>query len=71
MTGGAHAKYKTDGVLDMNKWRARMEVRHTGHQGRRGCCVADGTLIGNLVLDEPHNKATGSQAANSWGPAGR
>lgn len=71
MTGGAHANYKTDGVFDMNKWKSRMNQYNTpAIKAAVMAAVADGTLIGNSVLDEPHNRATGAEAANSWGPAG-
>jgi hypothetical protein len=67
MAGGAHRQYKTDGVFDLSKWLARMsdyntsEIREAIAQG-----VADGTVIGNIVMDEPHNTV----AQNSWGPKG-
>jgi hypothetical protein len=67
MAGGAHRQYKTDGVFDLSKWIARMsdyntsEIRDAIAKG-----VADGTVVGNIVMDEPHNTV----AENSWGPKG-
>jgi hypothetical protein len=67
MAGGAHRQYKTNGVFDLSKWIARMsdynttEIRDAIAKG-----VADGTVVGNIVMDEPHNTV----AENSWGPKG-
>jgi hypothetical protein len=67
MTGGSHNQYKTAGVFDFSKWLAKMDtydrddIREAIAQG-----VADGTIIGNSVMDEPHNTVNQS----SWGPKG-
>jgi hypothetical protein len=67
MTGGSHNQYKTAGVFDFSKWLAKMDtydrddIREAIAQG-----VADGTIIGNSVMDEPHNTV----AQSSWGPKG-
>ena len=67
MTGGSHNQYKTDGIFDYSKWLAKMvtydtpEIHQAIAQG-----VADGTIVGASVMDEPHNTAAGS----SWGPKG-
>jgi hypothetical protein len=67
MTGGSHNQYKTAGVFDFSKWLAKMDtydndaIREAVAQG-----VADGTIIGNSVMDEPHNTVNQS----SWGPKG-
>jgi hypothetical protein len=67
MTGGSHNQYKTDGVFDQSKWLAKMntydrpDIHDAIAQG-----VADGTIVGASVMDEPHNTAEGS----SWGPKG-
>ena len=68
MAGGAHRQYKTAGVFDLSKWIARMSDYNTTeiHDAiAKG--VADGTVVGNIVMDEPHNTV----AENSWGPKGR
>jgi hypothetical protein len=67
MTGGAHRNYKTDGVFDMAKWKAKMDRYNTAPiQAAVAAAVADGTIIGNSVMDEPQN----TSADNSWGPPG-
>lgn len=67
MTGGAHDKYKTDGVFDMARWRSVMDGYNTAAiREEVAARVADGTIIGNSVMDEPHN----TSADNTWGPAG-
>jgi len=67
MTGGGHWKYMTDGVFDMAKWRAKMDSYNTpAIKAAVAAGVADGTIIGNSVMDEPHN----TSVDNSWGPAG-
>jgi hypothetical protein len=68
MTGGAHGQYKTNGAFDMAKWRAKLESYNTAAiKSAVAARVADGTIIGNSVMDEPHNQSAGP---NSWGPAG-
>ena len=67
MTGGSHNQYKTGGVFDYGKWLAKMltydtpAIHEAIDQG-----VADGTIVGASVMDEPHNIEDGS----SWGPKG-
>lgn len=69
MTSGKHDKYKTGGVFDMSKWLAKMNTYNTpAIKATIAAAVADGTIIGNSVMDEPHNTSTGN--GNSWGPAG-
>jgi hypothetical protein len=68
MTGGSHDRYKTDGVFDGGKWRAAMDRYGTpAIQAAIADGVADGTIIGNSVMDEPQQSGTDSKA---WGPAG-
>ena len=72
MTGG-HAPYLStiDGVLqfDRDKWNARMqefntpEIRDAVAKG-----VADGTIVGDVVMDEPN--VSGGGDGNTWGPPG-
>ncbi len=67
MTGGHHRNYMTDGVFDMAKWRAKMDSYNTPTiRTAIAGAVADGTIIGNSVMDEPANVSL----SNSWGPAG-
>jgi len=67
MAGGAHRQYLTDGVFDMDKWMRRMREYDT-QQIRDAIAggVADGTVVGNSVMDEPNN----TSPDNSWGPKG-
>jgi hypothetical protein len=69
MTSGKHDKYKSGGVFDMGKWRAKMDTYNTpAIRAAVAAAVADGTIIGNSVMDEPHNTYRGN--GNSWGPRG-
>jgi hypothetical protein len=71
MTGGARANYLTDGVFDMAKWMARMDVYNTPEiRAAVAQAVNDGVLIGNSVIDEPYNVGGPGNEANSWGPRG-
>jgi plastocyanin len=68
MTGGAHTRYKTDGVFDQAKWEAAMDAFDTpAIRDAVAAGVADGTIIGNTVMDEPQQSGTDVKA---WGPAG-
>jgi hypothetical protein len=63
MTGGKHTNYMTDGVFDMPKWIAKMDTYKTSAiKAAVAAGVADGTIIGNVVMDEPNH--------HSWGPKG-
>ncbi|MEO7476731.1 MAG: hypothetical protein ABIY46_15500, partial [Gemmatimonadales bacterium] len=67
MTGGAHAKYQSNGVFDIGKWKARMDEFNTpAIQTAVAAAVADGTIIGTSVMDEPQNRSPGK----GWGPPG-
>lgn len=67
MTGGAHDRYKTDGVFDEAKWQAAMDAYDTpAIRSAVGQAVADGTILGNSVMDEPQQY----RGDKSWGPKG-
>jgi hypothetical protein len=67
MTGGNHKNYMTNGVFDLAKWRAKMDSYNTPSiREAIAAAVADGTIIGNSVMDEPANVSP----TNSWGPEG-
>jgi hypothetical protein len=69
MTGGGHSNYMTDGVFDMAKWESKMNLYNTSAiRTAVSAGVADGTIIGNVVMDEPH--AYGLGDGNTWGPQG-
>ena len=68
MTGGSHDRYKTDGIFDMTKWQAAVNGYDTpAIRDAIAAGVADGTIIGNSVMDEPHQAGPDSK---DWGPAG-
>jgi hypothetical protein len=67
MTGGSHALYMTNGKFDQAKWEAKMDTYNTpAIRQAIAAGVADGTIIGNSVMDEPANVTK----TNNWGPAG-
>ncbi len=68
MTGGAHNNYKTNGKFDITKWQAKMNTFNTPTIKQAvAAAVADGTIVGNSVMDEPQQAGTSEKA---WGPAG-
>lgn len=67
MTGGKHSLYMTHGAFDMAKWQAKMNTYNTpAIRAAVASAVADGTIVGNSVMDEPAN----TTATNTWGPQG-
>jgi len=69
MTGGKHSNYLTGGVFDMAKWIAKMETFNTSAiKAAIAAGVADGTIVGNDVMDEPN--VSGAGDGNTWGPPG-
>jgi hypothetical protein len=60
MTGGSHATYLTNGAFDFTKWKNRMDQFNTATiRNAVAVGVADGTIIGNSVMDEPEFKDWG------------
>jgi hypothetical protein len=60
MTGGSHDLYLTNGVFDMAKWQAKMRSYDTpAIRSAVAAAVADGTIVGNSVMDEPANVSWG------------
>jgi len=73
LTGGKHANYMSviDGVyqFDRSKWQAKMDTYNTASiRDAVARAVADGTIVGASVMDEPH--VSGGGDGNTWGPAG-
>ena len=69
MTGGSHENYLTNGVFDLAKWQAKMATYDTPViRAAVAAAVADGTIIGNSVMDEPN--VSGGGDGNTWGPPG-
>jgi hypothetical protein len=60
LTGGAPKQYSTNGAFDLAKWEARIDqynttpIRDAIAEG-----VADGTVLGNSLMDEPEHKNWG------------
>jgi hypothetical protein len=68
LTGGSHDRYKTNGVFDMAKWKAAVNGFDTpAIRDAIAAGVADGTIIGNSVMDEPQQSGT---TIKDWGPPG-
>jgi hypothetical protein len=60
MTGGEHLNYITNGKFDLAKWTARMDQYKTIEiKNAVAAGVADGTIIGNSVMDEPEFRSWG------------
>jgi hypothetical protein len=69
MTGGSHENYLTDGVFDRAKWNAKMDTYNTPEiKAAIAAGVADGTIVGAHVMDEPQVSGLGD--GNTWGPRG-
>ena len=67
MTGGDHNQYMTPGTFDMAKWQAKMNSYNTpAIRQAVAAAVADGTIVGNSVMDEPQN----TTPRQGLGPAG-
>jgi hypothetical protein len=70
MTGGGHSNYMTNGVFDRSKWNAKMDLFNTPEiRTAVAGGVADGTIIGASVMDEPQVSGAGADG-NTWGPPG-
>jgi hypothetical protein len=60
MTGGSSSKYLTNGKFDLAKWKNRMNLfKTTAIKNAVAAGVADGTIIGNTVVDEPETRQWG------------
>lgn len=61
MTGGLSTRYTTNGQFDMAKWKARMNTfNRSTLKTAVAAAVTDGTLIGNLMIDEPETVRWGT-----------
>lgn len=60
LTGGATSQYTTNGAFDLAKWQRRVDQYNTGPiREAIAAGVADGTVIGNSLMDEPEHKHWG------------
>jgi hypothetical protein len=61
MTGGETERYTTNGQFDLTKWKQVMNTYNKpALKTEVAAAVADGTLIGNQVIDEPETKRWGT-----------
>jgi hypothetical protein len=61
MTGGPSTRYTTNGQFDLAKWKAAMNTYNKSSlKTAVAAAVTDGTLIGNLMLDEPETVRWGT-----------
>jgi hypothetical protein len=60
LTGGAPKQYSTTGAFDLAKWEARIDQYNTAPiRDAIAAGVADGTVLGNSLMDEPEHKNWG------------
>ena len=60
LTGGAPKQYSTNGAFDLAKWQARIAQYNTAPiRDAIAAGVADGTVLGNSLIDEPEHKNWG------------
>ena len=61
MTGGPSERYTTNGQFDMTKWKNTMnKYNKSALKTAVAAAVADGTIIGNQMIDEPETKQWGT-----------
>jgi hypothetical protein len=60
MTGGNSRDFKTNGKFDYYKWKNRMDTfKTTAIRNAVAAGVADGTILGNSIMDEPETPQWG------------
>ena len=66
MTGGPSSRYSTNGKFDMVKWKNKMNQYNTAAiRSAIAAGVADGTIIGNQMIDEPETPRWGGNITKS------
>jgi hypothetical protein len=61
MTGGSYVDYTTNGQFSMTKWKSAMNTYNkTAIKNAVAAGVADGTIIGNQLIDEPETSRWGT-----------
>jgi hypothetical protein len=61
MTGGPSTRYTTNGQFDMTKWKNVMNTYNkSALKTAVAAAVADGTIIGNQMIDEPETTKWGT-----------
>lgn len=66
MTGGPSTDFTTGGKFDFGKWKNRMNTfKTTTIKNAVAAAVADGTIIGNTMIDEPETPKWGGVVTKS------
>ena len=66
MTGGPSTRYTTNGRFDFTKWKNRMNAYKTSAiRSAVAAGVADGTIIGNQLIDEPETRRWGGNISKA------
>jgi hypothetical protein len=66
MTGGSASDYKTNGRFDLSKWKRRMNAFQTSKiRNAVASGVSDGTIVGNVMIDEPETSKWGGNISKS------
>jgi hypothetical protein len=66
MTGGSASDYKTGGKFDLSKWKRRMNSFKTSTiRNAVANAVSDGTIVGNVMMDEPETPNWGGNISKS------
>lgn len=66
MTGGGSHRYTTNGKFDLTKWKNKMNTFNTATiRNAVAAGVADGTIIGNSMIDEPETVRWGGNITKS------
>jgi len=66
MTGGNAGDYKTNGKFDLAKWKRRMNSFNTSTiRNAVAGAVSDGTVVGNVMMDEPETVKWGGNVSKS------
>src|SRR5262249_10769898 len=64
MTGGNASDYKTNGKFDINKWKHGMNGFNTSSiRNAVASGVSDGTVVGNVMMDEPETVKWGGNVS--------
>jgi hypothetical protein len=66
MTGGPSTRYTTNGKFDMTKWKSKQNTFNTSTiRNAIAAGVADGTVIGNQLIDEPETPRWGGTVSKA------
>lgn len=71
VAGGSHQQYKVGGKFDDSTWARTVDAYGTpAIKAAIAAAVADGTIIGASVMDEPQQEDKPGNDNKSWGPHG-